>query len=108
MVLHIDNNGEMFIGSAQHPTRQTKHIDIKKFALLDWVERDLLIMKCISTTDNDADGMTKSLGFFSLRHFDYIMGYNIPSYANKINIKGTTTRHIHIHSLSDRACNGHT
>ena len=60
--LYIDNNGALLMANAQQPTRRTRHMDIKHFALLDWVERDLVVMKRINTTDNYADSMTKSLG----------------------------------------------
>ena len=43
--LFIDNNGALLMANAQQPTRRTRHMDIKHFALTDWVERDLLIMK---------------------------------------------------------------
>ena len=48
------------MANAQQPTRHTRHMDIKYFALTDWVERDLLIMKRINTTDNYSDSMTKA------------------------------------------------
>lgn len=74
-ILYIDNNGAMLMGNAQQPTCQTKHVDIKKFALLDWIEHNLMTMQQVKTTDNSADAMTKSLG---------IMGYIIkPNYNNK-------------------------
>ena len=85
-ILHIDNHGALLMGNAQQPTRRTKHIDIKKFALLDWIEHDLIIMQRIKTTDNSSDGMTKSLGrILHYRHFDYIMGYYVPKYADNSN-----------------------
>ncbi len=36
-------------------------MDIKYFALLDWVERDLLVLEALHTSDNAADAMTKTL-----------------------------------------------
>ena len=82
-VLHIDNNGALLMGNAQQPTRRTKHVDIKKFALLDWIQHDLLIMQRINTTDNCADSMTKSLGrILHYRHFDYVMGHIKPTYTD--------------------------
>ena len=82
-VLHIDNNGALLMGNAQQPTCRTKHVDIKKFALLDWIQHDLLIMQCITTTDNCADSMTKSLGrILHYRHFDYVMGHIKPTYTD--------------------------
>ena len=93
-VLHIDNNGALLMGNAQQPTRRTKHMDIKKFAILDWIERDLITMQRISTTDNSSDGMTKSLGrILHYRHFDYLMGYYVPRYADNNNTTSTGNDH---------------
>jgi hypothetical protein len=46
------------MANAQQPTRRTRHMDIKKFALLDWVEEDLMILQSIKTAENAANGMT--------------------------------------------------
>ena len=98
-ILHIDNNGALLMGNAQQPTRRTKHVDIKKFALLDWVEHDLVLMKRIHTNDNSADGLTKSLGrILHYRHFDYIMGHNVPKYA-ELNDNNQANVHTHSDSL---------
>jgi hypothetical protein len=35
------------MANAQQPTRRTRHMDIKTFALLDWVEQDLLLLQTI-------------------------------------------------------------
>ncbi len=43
-ILYEDNNGALLMANAQQPTRHTRHMDIKKFALLDWVERDLITL----------------------------------------------------------------
>jgi hypothetical protein len=81
-VLYEDNTGALMMANAQQPTKRTRHIDIKHFALLDWVEQDLLILQAISTHDNAADAMTKTLTkqlFY--RHFDIYMGIRIPDYC---------------------------
>jgi hypothetical protein len=60
-------------------------VELKKFALLDWIQHDLIFMKRISTNDNCSDGMTKQTGkqlFYC--HFDYIMGRMIPNYVTGI------------------------
>jgi hypothetical protein len=65
--------------NTQQPTRRTRHIDIKHFTLLDWVERDLLVLDAIPTHNNTVDAMTKTLSrqqFY--RHFDTCMGVRIP------------------------------
>jgi hypothetical protein len=81
-VLYEDNNGALMMANAQQPTRRTRHIDIKHFSILDWVERDLLILQAISTHDNAADAMTKCLPrILFYRHFDTYMGRQIPNYV---------------------------
>ena len=65
-------------------------MDTKYFALQQWVEQDLLTLKRISTSDNEADAMTKNLArTLFYRHQDYIMGRVIPDYANKISSTNT-------------------
>jgi hypothetical protein len=86
-ILFEDNNGALMMANAQQPTKRTRHIDIKQFALLDWVQEDLLILHDISTNDNAADAMTKPLTkqlFY--HHFDTYMGYRIPDYYKRSNI----------------------
>ena len=81
-VLYEDNNGALLMANAQQPTRRTRHMDIKKFALLDWVEQDLVILKTIKTLENAADGLTKPLmkQLFH-RHADTLLGKRIPEYV---------------------------
>jgi hypothetical protein len=70
------------MANAQQPMRRTRHMDIKKFALLDWVEQDLMIMQSIKTAENAADAMTKPLAkqlFYC--HADTIMGRRVPQYV---------------------------
>lgn len=84
-VLHIDNNGALNMANQQQPTRRTRHVDIKHFALQDWVERDLLVLRRITTSDNYSDALTKVVGrTLYYHHFNYIMGRLRPSYANFI------------------------
>ena len=61
-ILHIDNNGALLMGNAQQPTRRTRHMDLRKFSLLEWIKRDLILMQRISTSDNCADVLTKQTG----------------------------------------------
>jgi hypothetical protein len=80
----FEYNSGALMANAQQPTRRTRHMDIKHFALLDWVERDLLILEAIRTHDNAADTMTKTLTkqlFY--RHYDTYMGLRIPEYAKQ-------------------------
>ena len=73
--IYIDNNGALMMANAQQPTRRTRHMDMKKFVLQDWVERDLLLFKRISSTDNYSDSLTKPMTKdLHYRHNDYTMG----------------------------------
>ena len=45
---------------AGQPTKRTKHVDIKHFAIQGWAEQDLLSMKYINTSNNSANVMTKA------------------------------------------------
>jgi len=93
-IIYEDNKGALMMANAQQPMRQTRHLDIKHYALLDQVERDLIILKAISTNDNVADAFTKPLSkqlFY--RHFDTFMGRRLSKLLAK-QTRSTT------HSLS--------
>ena len=81
-ILHIDNNGALNMANQSQPTRNTRHMELKHFTIQQWVERDILYLKRISSEHNYADAMTKVMGrnkFY--QHFDYIMGRIKPTYA---------------------------
>ena len=81
--LHEDNNAAIAMANASRPTRRTRHIDIKHFALMDWVATDQLVLMSISTHDNPADGLTKSLGpHLFQRHCATLLGKRKPSYCD--------------------------
>ena len=81
-ILYEDNQGALLMAQAGQPTKRTKYVDIKHFALQDWVERDLLTMQRINTSDNSADAMTKATArTLFYRHNNYIMGKIIPGYV---------------------------
>ena len=80
--IYEDNNGAIMMANAGKPTKRTRHIDIKFFSLLEWVERDLVILESIDTTCNASDTMTKSLGRILFnRHKDIMMGRRPPHYV---------------------------
>ena len=81
-ILYEDNQGALLMANAQRPTKRTRHMDVKHFAIQQWVAQDLLTMKRISTNDNYADVLTKATGrILFYRHIDHIMGYIKPQYA---------------------------
>jgi deoxyuridine 5'-triphosphate nucleotidohydrolase len=81
-VLYEDNQGALLMANAQQPTKRSRHMDIRSFALQDWVEKDLIVLHRIPTSDNYADAMTKALPrTLFYRHMNYIQGKYIPEYA---------------------------
>ena len=81
-ILYEDNQGALMMANAGQPTRRTRHIDIKQFALIDWVKSDLLELKYIETSQNIADALTKQLDrTLFYRHFDKLMGVEQPPYS---------------------------
>ena len=70
------------MANAQQPTCRTRHMDIKTFALQNWIKKNLILMKHINTADNCADVLTKLRGRkLHYCHNDYILGKIIPKYA---------------------------
>ena len=91
-IIYIDNNGALNMANQQQPTKGTRHMELKQFAIQQWVERDLILMRRITTEDNYADAMTKPLGRTKhYRHFDYIMGCLRPTFADHSDIDTGST-----------------
>jgi hypothetical protein len=85
-VLYEDNDGATAMANAGKPTPRTRHIDVKYFAIQEWVERDLLVLRRIDTSQNMSDNLTKSLSrILFYRHRDYTMGCIPPTYSPKYN-----------------------
>ena len=56
-------------------------MDIKVFALQEWIEQDLLLLHEIESTNNVADVFTKQVGkILHHKHYDMIMGRRPPMY----------------------------
>ena len=84
-ILYEDNQGALNMANAGQPTRRTRHICIKQFALIEWVKMDLLELKYIETANNLADALTKQLDrTLFYRHFDKIMGVKQPPYSTHL------------------------
>ena len=80
--MYIDNSVARQMANAQKPTRRTRHLDIRYFALTEWTERYLIILKPISTSDNNSDALTKALRrqLFT-RHKSTLLGHRRPTYV---------------------------
>ena len=57
-------------------------MDVKYFALQQWVDGNLIVLKYIGTGDNKSDGMTNPLlQTLFYRHMDFILGKLPPTYV---------------------------
>ena len=80
--LYEDNQGALLMANSGQPTKRTRHMDVKYFAIQNWIKNDLLVLARIDTSDNESDTMTKNVGrTLFYRHQDYLMGEIIPEYA---------------------------
>jgi hypothetical protein len=83
-ILYEDNDGATAMANAGKPTSRTRRIDIKFYAIQEWAERDLIVLKRIDTAINMADHYTKPLSrILFYRHNDYNMGRVPPTYSPK-------------------------
>ena len=80
--VYEDNNAATAMANAGKPTTRTRHIDVRYFAICDWVERDLVLLERVDTSQNLADHFTKQLNrILFYRHIDYIMGHVPPPHS---------------------------
>jgi len=59
-LLYKDTCSALLMAHAGQPTKQSWHIDIRHYALTDWVERDLVALEDVPTGFNAADANYKS------------------------------------------------
>ena len=68
--------------NAQQPTRRTRHVELKQFAVLQWVEDEQIIFGDIGTANNISDSLTKQTGRIKFyQHHDILMGRLRPAFA---------------------------
>ena len=60
--LHIDNQGALFMANAEQPTRRTRHMETKTFAVQQWIREENMLLKAIGTQNNAADHFSKAPG----------------------------------------------
>jgi hypothetical protein len=92
-VLYEDNDACTAMGNEQKPIPHTQHIDVKYFAICEWIERDLMHMERIDITINMSNHFTKGLSRALFHwHAEYLLGY-IPPACSPIyaSIVGTYT-----------------
>jgi hypothetical protein len=81
-IAYEDNDGCTAMGNAHKPTAWTLHINIKYFALCEWIERNLIHLERINTSINIADHLTKPLSRVLFhRHANFLLGHVPPKYS---------------------------
>ena len=95
--LLIDNTGAVFMVDAQAPTKRTRHVDIRYFALLQWSKSGQLKATPIFSTDaNISDSLTKATGRIKFHHHaDIFMGRSPPSYVPRLPTSSPRVNAIH-------------
>ena len=80
--IYEDNRGCLQMTQALKPTKRTRHVETKYFAILHWVQTDQINIKKINTSDNASDVLTKATGkLLFYRHNATLMGRRKPSYV---------------------------
>jgi hypothetical protein len=81
-VIYEDNNGARLMTNAQQPTRRTPHVELKQFAVLQWVKDEQIIFGDVGTTYNISDSLTKQTGRTKFhQHHDLLLGRLRPACA---------------------------
>ena len=82
-IVYEDNKGCLEMTKALKPTKRTRHVETRCFAVLEWVQTDTIDVRKIDTSDNSSDVLTKPTGrTLFYRHYDTIMGRRILSCRN--------------------------
>ena len=73
--IYEDNKGCLQMTQALKPTKRTRHVETKYFAILNWVQTDQIQIAKIDTSDNASDVLTKSTGcLLFYRHNSTLLG----------------------------------
>ena len=99
--LLVDNRGALYMVESQAPTKRTRHVDIRYFALLQWQQQKLLVVIPVPTADNISDSMTKATGRIKFhQHTDIYMGRTRPTFHGRSAAQRTSlTQSAFDHSL---------
>ena len=80
------------MANAQQPTRRTRHVEMKHFAILQWTEDKFLKYIPTGTAENFADTLSKNTGSIKFHeHMDIIMGRRQPHYSKNNSKQNDTT-----------------
>ena len=81
--IYEDNKGCLEMTQALKPTKRTRHVETRYFAILEWSQTDQIQIKKIDTADNASDNLTKANGrILFYRHSDTLLGKRRPLYLS--------------------------
>ena len=82
-VIYEDNCRCLQMNQALKPTKCTRHVETRYFAILEWSQTDQIIIKKIDSADNASDNLTKANGrILFYRHADTLLGKRPPLYLS--------------------------
>ena len=72
------------MANAEQPTRRTRHVDTKAFAMQQWTKEQHLALESTNTKTNAADHFSKALGRIKFyEQTDVMMGRRKPTWMRK-------------------------
>ncbi|GAX10430.1 hypothetical protein FisN_21Lu161 [Fistulifera solaris] len=93
--IYEDNMSTINMINSKKPTERARHVDIQYFAIQEWKEHGDITMRYISGVLNNADDLTKPLGWvLHSRHARRSMGHSLPSYSVSSSAKFTFNQNI--------------
>merc|ERR1712078_553680 len=73
------------MANAQQPTRRTRHVEMKYFACLTWVEDGFINYEQVPTATNYADSLSKTTAATKFhQHMDVLTGRGRPQYSIEV------------------------
>lgn len=60
--IHEDNIATIAVNNNESATKRLRHVDLRHFAIMQWVQNGDIVLKHTPTSDNLSHGLTKPLG----------------------------------------------
>ena len=74
-LVHVDNQGAIRLANSRQPTRQTRHVEMKHFVILQWTDDKFINFIDTKTDENYSDSLSKPTARTKFyEHTDIFMG----------------------------------
>ena len=112
--IYVNNQGACLMAKAQKPTRRTRHVELKHFTILHWIDVEYINFLETPTRNMHSNSLSKSTDRTKFyEHMDVLMGRRKPQYTeNEKNrivhylcVNGTTINPISHNPLYDLVTN---